>query len=169
MAAILEDPNGAPATHVFVPGKYLSFHLGEEMYGISVNHIREIIRIQPITPVPHKPDYVKGIMNLHGKVIPVMDMRIKFGLGDESFDERTCIVVVMVEDEDGQDSTAGLIVDAVDEVMRIQEEDFEVDPGLGNTSTTAHVIGLAKGRDNLISLLNIERVVVDETFTDLPQ
>ena len=66
-------------------------------------------------------------MNLRGKVIPVMD--IKFGLGDESFDERTCIVVVMVEDEDGQDSTAGLIVDAVDEVMRIQEEDFET-PGL---------------------------------------
>ena len=167
MAAILEDPQNANTAQAFVPGKYLSFQLGEEMYGISVNHIREIISIQQITPVPHKPDYVKGIMNLRGKVIPVMDMRIKFGLGDESFDECTCIVVVMVEDEDGQEFTAGLIVDSVDEIMRIHEEDFESDPGVGNSSTTAHVIGLAKGRDNLISLLNIERVVVDETFADM--
>ena len=167
MAAILEDPQNANTAQAFVPRKYLSFQLGEEMYGISVNHIREIISIQQITPVPHKPDYVKGIMNLRGKVIPVMDMRIKFSLGDESFDERTCIVVVMVEDEDGKEYTAGLIVDSVDEIMRIQEEDFESDPGVGNSSTTAHVVGLAKGRDNLISLLNIERVVVDETFADM--
>ncbi|MGB0369801.1 MAG: chemotaxis protein CheW [Opitutales bacterium] len=166
MSATLEDPSVSqtPTTKTFQPGKYLSFHLGAEMYGISVNHIREIIRMQPITPVPHRPEYVKGIMNLRGKVIPVIDMRLKFAIGEDTFDERTCIVVVMVEDHERQESTAGLIVDAVDEVMRIQEDDFESDPSVGNSQTTAHVIGLAKTKGNLISLLDIDKVVVEESF-----
>ncbi|MEM7672244.1 MAG: chemotaxis protein CheW [Verrucomicrobiota bacterium] len=165
MAAILEEPNTFKSTtQTFQPGKYLSFRLGVEMYGISVKNIREIIRMQQITPVPHKPDYVRGIMNLRGKVIPVIDMRLKFALGKETFDERTCIVVVMVQDNEQQESTAGLIVDAVDEVMRIREEDFESDPAVGNTRTTAQVIGLAKTKGNLISLLDIDQVVVHESF-----
>lgn len=168
MAAIAEEPSiRKSSTQTFQPGKYLTFHLGVEMYGIAVTRIREIIRMQPLTPVPNKPHFIKGIMNLRGKVIPVMDMRLKFELGDDTFDERTCIVVVMVDDEEHGESAAGLIVDAVDEVLQISPEEFESDPSVGSAQATAHVTGLAKSKGQLISLLDIDKVIIEESFGHL--
>jgi purine-binding chemotaxis protein CheW len=112
-------------------GKYLTFRLGNESYGIAVLKIREIMRLIPITAVPQLPDYVKGVINLRGKVIPVLDLRGKFGLARAESNERTCIVVVQVELASGNSPFMGLIVDVVEEVAFIAAQDIEQTPDFG--------------------------------------
>lgn len=165
MSAVADHPVSTQAH--FQPGKFLSYQLADEIYAISVDQVLEIIRVQPVTPVPNKPAHIKGIMNLRGKVIPVVDMRLKFALGDDSTTERTCIIVVEVEHPEHGHTSAGLIVDAVDEVIFISADEVENDPGLGSTHTTEHVIALAKIKERLISLLDIDRVIVEEAFEAL--
>lgn len=164
MSAVADRP---PATR-FSPGRFLSFNLAEELYAINVNQVLEIIRLQPVTPVPNKPDYVKGIMNLRGKVIPVVDMRLKFRLGKDTVTERPQIVIVVeVTHPEQGPASAGLIVDAVDEVTFISDAEVESHPGLGSTDTTDHVTALAKVKERLISILDIDRVIIEETFAAL--
>ncbi|MCH2155908.1 MAG: chemotaxis protein CheW [Opitutales bacterium] len=162
MSAVAERPQSPSAK--FRPEKYLSFQLAEETYAICVEQVLEIIQVQPVTPVPDKPHYIKGVMNLRGKVIPVVDMRLKFQLGDESTTERTCVIVVEVAHPEQGATSAGLIVDAVDEVTFIAEDAVEEDPGIGSTHTTDHVMALAKIRDKLVSILDIDRVILEEIF-----
>jgi len=141
-------------------GKFLTFKLGEEFYGIAVLKIREIIRIQKITPVPGMAHYIKGVINLRGKVIPIVDMRSKFGVGCEEMTERTCIIVVQVESSVKGPTLAGLIVDAVEEVANISASQIEQTPDLGTQMDQQFILGIAKIKDVVKTLLDIDRVIL---------
>lgn len=143
-------------------GRYLTFQLGDQSYGISVLKVREIIQTQPITRVPRTPEYMKGVINLRGKVIPVADLRLRFGFENAEVNERTCIVVVLLELPDGRETFTGLIVDAVEEVLQIEAESIEAAPGHSDTRvSTDYVSGMAKIKDNVKILLDIDKVVSD--------
>ena len=143
-------------------GKYLTVVLDNEAYGLNVLKIREIIRLQKITPVPQMPDFVKGVINLRGRVIPVVDLRVKFGLKAE-FTERTCVVVVQVRLSVEQVVQMGLIVDSVEEVVNLTGQDIEPTPEFGAKVDTAYLLGMAKVKGQVKTLLDIDRVVAPET------
>ena len=144
-------------------GKYLTIGLGAEAYGIPVLRVREIIRLQKITAVPQMPEYVKGVINLRGKVIPIIDLRVKFGLAAE-FADRTCIVVVQVQLAPDQTVLMGLIVDRVEEVAALSAAEIEPAPDFGAKLTTDYMLGLAKGKGQVKTLLDIDRVIAAETI-----
>ena len=149
------------ATHSLA-GKYLTVVLENEAYGIGVLKVREIIRMQKITPVPQMPAFVKGVINLRGRVIPIVDLRVKFGLKAE-FAERTCIVVVQVKLPTEQTVQMGLIVDSVEEVVTLQAGEIEPTPEFGAKIDTAYLLGMAKVKGSVKTLLDIDRVVAPET------
>ncbi len=121
-------------------GKYLTFQLGNEEFAIQVLRVREIMGIQEITAVPQTPGYVKGVINLRGKVIPVVDLRLKFGLAELEYTARTCIIVVQIESEAGK-LMIGVIVDAVSEVLTLQAGDIEDTPDFGSGVATPYLLG----------------------------
>jgi purine-binding chemotaxis protein CheW len=149
-------------------GKYLTFCLGEESYGIAVLKIREIIRLTTITAMPQMPGYVKGVINLRGKVIPVLDLRAKFGLGTAQASDHTCIVVVQVELPDKNKTLMGLMVDGVEEVIQIAPQEIEETPDFGANVSTEYILGMAKIKNAVKALLDIDKVVGAET-TELAQ
>jgi purine-binding chemotaxis protein CheW len=139
-------------------GKYLTFSLGEEEYGISILKVKEIIGMMAITSVPRTPEFVKGVINLRGKVIPVMDLRLKFSMEAIPYSERTCIIVVEIE---SQDSTVliGIVVDAVSEVLNIKGEEIEETPAFGSKLDTEYILGMAKMDGGVKILLDIDKVL----------
>ncbi len=147
-------------------GKYLTVVLDAEAYGIAVLKVREIIRMQKITPVPQMPEFVKGVINLRGRVIPVVDLRVKFGLKAE-FAERTCIVVVQVKLPNDTVVQMGLIVDSVEEVVHVPAEEIEPTPEFGTKVDTTYLLGMAKVKGQVKTLLDIDRVVAPETMQTL--
>lgn len=149
-------------------GKYLTVVLDNEAYGIAVLKVREIIRMQKITPVPQMPGFVKGVINLRGRVIPVVDLRVKFGLKAE-FAERTCIVVVQVKLPTEQIVQMGLIVDSVEEVVTLTNEEIEPTPDFGTKVDTTYLLGMAKVKGQVKTLLDIDRVVAPETVQAIVQ
>lgn len=149
-------------------GKYLTVVLDNEAYGIAVLKVREIIRMQKITPVPQMPAFVKGVINLRGRVIPVVDLRVKFGLKAE-FAERTCIVVVQVKLPSEQIVQMGLIVDSVEEVVTLTNEEIEPTPDFGAKVDTTYLLGMAKVKGQVKTLLDIDRVVAPETVQAMVQ
>ena len=153
----------APTTSTStLAGKYLTVVLDNEAYGIAVLKVREIIRMQKITVVPQMPEYVKGVINLRGRVIPVIDLRLKFGLRAEVA-ERTCIVVVQVQLAAGGVVQMGLIVDSVEEVAQLTAAEIEPTPEFGARVDTTYLLGLAKVKGAVKTLLDIDRVVAPET------
>jgi purine-binding chemotaxis protein CheW len=151
----------------FTSGKFLTFLLAGESYGVEVLRIREIIRMQKITPVPQMPVHVKGVINLRGKVIPVIDLRIKFNLEAIEATERTCVIVVDVDNGQGVNTLLGLVVDAVEEVLNITENDVEPSPDFGTRLSTECCLGIAKVKNNVKTLLDIEKVVSCELSGEL--
>jgi purine-binding chemotaxis protein CheW len=149
-------------------GKYLTVVLDHEAYGIAVLKVREIIRLQKITTVPQMPDFVKGVINLRGRVIPVVDLRIKFGLKSE-YADRTCIVVVQVKLLNEQVVQMGLIVDSVEEVVNLPAEEIEPTPEFGTKVDTSYLLGMAKVKGQVKTLLDIDRVVAPETVQAIAQ
>ena len=149
-------------------GKYLTVVLDNEAYGIAVLKVREIIRMQKITPVPQMPAFVKGVINLRGRVIPVVDLRVKFGLKAE-FADRTCIVVVQVKLPTEQIVQMGLIVDSVEEVVTLTNEEIEPTPDFGTKIDTSYLLGMAKVKGQVKTLLDIDRVVAPETVQAITQ
>jgi purine-binding chemotaxis protein CheW len=141
------------------PGKYLTFLLGHESYGLPVLKVREIIRVVEITPVPHMPPYVKGVINLRGKLVPVMDLRIRFDLTAREFTENTCIVVVQVKSASGGALHMGFIVDGVEEVINLAKGDIEKTPDFGMKLATEYLLGMANIKNKVIALLDIDQVV----------
>lgn len=139
-------------------GKYLTFILANEEYGIGILRIKEIIGMMPITSVPQTPEFIKGVINLRGKVIPVMDLRLRFGMPSLDYTERTCIIVVEI---DGQTGTVqiGIVVDAVSEVLNIRAEDIEATPSFGTRLNTDFILGMAKMNGGVKILLDIDRVL----------
>ena len=142
--------------------KFLTFKLGEECYGITVLYIREIIQLQNITPVPQMPDYVQGVINLRGKVIPVIDMRLKFCIGSAETNERTCIIVVQVDAENQGTLLVGLIVDAVEEVTNISQAQIEERPEIGSQVDQHYIMGIAKVKSEVKTLLHIDRIILGD-------
>ncbi len=137
--------------------KYLTFHLAGEDYGLDIVYVTEIIGIQRITEVPDMPEFVKGVINLRGKVIPVMDVRLRFNLPEREYDERTCIVVVDI------DSTAvGLVVDQVNEVADIPEKDVEPPPRTTKGAASRYLKGMGKVDDEVRILLNVDKLFFEE-------
>jgi len=147
-------------------GKYLTVVLDNEYYGLAVLKVREIIRMQKITPVPQVPDFVKGVINLRGRVIPVIDLRVKFGL-KAVFAERTCIVVVQVDALSGKSVQMGLIVDSVDEVLNVATDMIEPTPDFGTVVDTSYLLGMVKSKGQVKTLLDVNRVVAPETVQSL--
>ena len=142
-------------------GKYLTFALKEEEYGIGILKIREIIGIMPITSVPRTPEFVKGVINLRGKVIPIIDLRLRFGMEPMEYTDRTCIIVVEIY---AQDSTIqiGTIVDTVSEVLNIKKEDIEDTPAFGTSLDIEYILGMAKVSGGVKILLDIDKVLSAE-------
>jgi len=151
-------------TKANVAGKYLTFVLGNESYGLQVLKIREIIRLTDITSVPQMPAYVRGVINLRGKIIPVVDLRLKFGLAQAETTERTCIVVVQVAWGSGVKSLMGLVVDDVEEVTNIGSGDIEATPDFGTALDTTDILGMAKVKGKVKTLLDIDKIVTDEAI-----
>jgi len=142
-------------------GKYLTFSLNGEEYGIGILKVREIIGMMPITSVPQTPEFVKGVINLRGKVIPVVDLRLKFGMPPLDYNERTSIIVVEVSGQSGQ-VQIGIVVDAVSEVVNIKGEDIEDTPTFGTKLDTDYILGMAKIGRGVKILLDINRVLSNE-------
>lgn len=141
-------------------GKYLTFLLGREEFAIQVLKVREIMGIQDITAVPQTPSYIKGVINLRGKVIPVVDLRLKFCLPEADYTQRTCIIVVQVRAGSVTLHT-GIIVDAVSEVLNLASGDIEDTPdfGDGGSSAASYLLGMAKVKGKVKILLDIDRVL----------
>jgi purine-binding chemotaxis protein CheW len=139
-------------------GKYLIFHLGEEEFGIQVQKVREIMGVQDITQVPQTPPHVKGVINLRGKVIPVVDLRLKFEMPAREYTHRTCIIVVQVS---GPHATMlmGIVVDGVVEVLNIAGADVEDTPSFGKEVEVPYVMGMAKLKGKVKILLDIDQVM----------
>lgn len=147
----------APSTTERLGGKYLTFHLAEEAYGISILKIREIIGMMSVTSVPRTPEFVKGVINLRGKVIPVMDLRLRFGMAAADYTERTCIIVVEIVGTAGT-VQIGIVVDSVSEVLNIRGEEIEDAPSFGAVDTS-FIMGMAKMEGGVKILLDIDRVL----------
>ncbi len=139
-------------------GKYLTFALADEEYGISILKIKEIIGMMPITSVPQTPDFVKGVINLRGKVIPVVDLRVRFGMESADYTERTCIIVVEIAGQ-SNDILMGCVVDAVSEVLNIKAEETEDSPKFGGKLKTDYILGMAKMEGGVKILLDIDEVL----------
>ncbi|MDR1039308.1 MAG: chemotaxis protein CheW [Deltaproteobacteria bacterium] len=142
-------------------GKYLTFQLAGEGYGIGILKVREIIGMLPVTPVPQTPLFLKGVINLRGQVIPVVDLRLKFGLPEEEYTERTSIIVVEVKGLTGN-IPIGIVVDTVSEVINIQAHEIEPAPAFGSTIDMNFILGMAKTGDGVKILLNIDLVLSAE-------
>ncbi|MFH1060829.1 MAG: chemotaxis protein CheW [Pseudomonadota bacterium] len=143
-------------------GKYLTFILGEEEFGLEILKVREIIGMLEVTKVPQTANFVRGVINLRGKVIPVIDLRRKFGLEPRADDERTCTIVVEVPSAvGGQRVLMGIVVDQVREVVGVRREDVEPTPSFGTELDTAYILGMAKLEGGVKILLDINRVVGD--------
>ena len=154
-----------PTKSVAAPGKYLTFALAQEEYGLPVLKVREIIKIMDITAVPQVPAHVKGVINLRGKVIPIIDLRLKFGMPAVDYTERTCIIVVEVELE-ARRIMLGIIVDSVSDVLNIVADEIEKTPDFGERLDTTYMQGVAKIKGKVKILLDLDRILaVDTGFT----
>ena len=147
------------STAASLAGKYLTFILSRECYGIPVLKVREIIRLAAITPVPQMPPDVKGVINLRGKIIPVIDLCIRFGLEHAASSENACIVVVQVNGPESRPIQLGLAVDGVEEVCQLAPGDIEETPEFGAAVDTTCILGMAKAKGTVKTLLNIDRAV----------
>ena len=138
-------------------GKYLTFQIGKENYGIEIRYITEIIGIRNITPLPNVPDYIKGVMNLRGQVIPIIDVRLRFKFEDRKYDEHTCIVVVNMEN-----TVVGLVVDRVAEVIDIAGIDIEPPPKVKKNRSSRFMKGLGMIGTTVRILLDVKKLLYDE-------
>lgn len=141
---------------------YMTFKTGNEYFGISINHVNEIIGMQPITEVPEVEDYVRGLINLRGKIIPVIDVRMRFKMEPLPYTDRTCIIVINVKD-----NVVGLIVEKIDEAITMDKSNIIPPPSLSHKvdGSNQYVCGLAKAEDGVKLLLDPERLIKDEDLT----
>ena len=149
-------------------GKYLTFTLAEEEYGIGILKIKEIIGMLPITSVPQTPEFVKGVINLRGKVIPVMDLHLRFGMSSIDYSDRTCIIVVEIGGQAGT-ILVGIVVDAVSEVLNIKGDDIEKTPTFGTELNTDYILGMAMMEGGVKILLDIDQVLSSDELSLLSE
>ena len=151
-------------------GKYLTFSLGLELYGLEILRVQEIVGMLPVTRVPRLPDYVAGVVNLRGRIIPVVDIRRVFGMSELAYTERTCIVVVRVERGSTSGSTVmGVIVDEVSDVLDLVAEDIEETPEFGEELDTSFIKGVGRIDTHVVLLLDIDRVLSAQELSYVEQ
>ena len=140
-------------------GKFMVFQTGKESYGISISYVNEIVGMQPITAVPEVEDYIKGLINLRGRIIPVIDVRVRFKMEPVEYTDRTCIMIINVKS-----TTIGLIIEKIAEVDTIMDEDIVPPPSLGHKENeqSKYVYGLARHGDTVKLLLDPEKLIRDE-------
>jgi purine-binding chemotaxis protein CheW len=143
-------------------GKYLTFFLGKEEYGTEIQRVQEIIGMLPITAVPRTPDFIRGVINLRGKVISVVDLRLKFGMAYQDETDQTCVIVVRVSGVE-----IGVVVDKVSEVMNIPAKDIEPPPSFGADVDTSYILGIGKSQGKVKILMDVERVLSHGDLADL--
>jgi len=148
-------------------GKYLTFALHHESYGVDVLKVREIIRMTSITAVPQMPDFIRGVLNLRGKIIPVMDLRRRFQFPSHEDNSQTCIIVAQVRLPDGKVTQMGLVVDGVEEVINLNQADIEATPDFGGQICTDYILGIAKVKGVVKALLDIDGVVGADLLKNL--
>lgn len=146
------------------PGQYLTFQLMSEQYGVPIETVREINRVGEITPVPKTPEFMKGVMNLRGKIIPVVDLRVKFGMESQEYTRDTCIIVI-----DSDIGQVGMIVDSVKEVADLAQNQIEPPPVMGNEKSTAFVKGMGKLENRVIILVDVVAALSHEHLTEITQ
>lgn len=149
-------------------GKYLTFRLGDESYGLQILKVQEILGMMPVTRVPRTPNFIRGVVNLRGKVIPVVDLRCTFNLASLADTETTCIIVVQIV-RDQTTVVMGVIVDAVSEVLDVRAEQVEPAPAFGTEIDTAFILGMGKIADKVVILLDIDRVLSTEQLSTVKQ
>ncbi len=147
--------------------KYLTFRLGNEEFGIKILKIKEIIGLIDITPMPQAPEFVKGVINLRGKIIPVIDLRLRFGMESKEYDEKTCIIVVEILISDSQTTFIGIVVDSVSEVINISSKDIEMPPQFGTSVNIEFISGIAKVKNKVVLLLDIDKVLTQEEIREI--
>ncbi|MCP5002886.1 MAG: chemotaxis protein CheW [Planctomycetes bacterium] len=145
-------------------GKFLTFVLSEEVYGIKIHKVREIMAVIDITPIPQSPDYLKGVINLRGKVIPVIDLRLKFSMPETEFTHETCIIVVEFDSKH-----IGIVVDSVSEVIEIKNDQVGDTPQFGQDLDTSFIMGLGKVKEKIIILLDIDNVLSSDELKIVEQ
>ena len=145
-------------------GRFLTFALGNESYGIEIKYVTEIIGIQPITEMPELPEYVKGIINLRGKIIPVMDIRLRFKKEPKEYNDRTCVIVI-----DIKDVSIGLIVDTVAEVLTIPDQDIVSPPKMNKDFKNRYIKNIGKTGNDVKLLLDCERLLTENEIEDLSE
>ena len=166
MAELAETMDQAVKAMSEREGKYLTFTMAEEEYGIGILKIKEIIGMMPITSVPQTPEFVKGVINLRGKVIPVIDLRLRFSMGEKEYNDRTCIIVVEIQGHSGT-VIIGIVVDSVSEVLNIKADEIEDTPTFGTRLNTDYILGMAKMAKSVKILLDIDRVLSAEEIAEL--
>lgn len=158
----------AAADYTSLAGKYLTFALGTEEYGLGILKVQEIIGMMTVTRVPRIPDFVRGVINLRGRVIPVVDLRLKFGLEAQEDTERTCIIVVQVMRAENR-VTMGLIVDEVSEVLYIETGQIEPPPSFGASIRTDFILGMGKVGNKVVMLLDVDKVLSSDEVNTIGQ
>jgi purine-binding chemotaxis protein CheW len=143
--------------------RYLTFHLGNEDYGIEIQYVTEIVGIQHVTEVPDMPEFVCGVINLRGRVIPLIDVRARFHMEAREYDDRTCVIVVQV----GDNASIGLVVDRVNEVLDIPEENVSPPPKIGTEGKGQYLHGMGKVGDQVKILLDVNKLLFDEEIERL--
>ncbi len=149
-------------------GKYLTFHLQQEVYGLAILKVQEIIGIMPVTKVPRVPEFVRGVINLRGKIIPVVDLRVHFGFSGQEDTTKTCFIVVQIARGDRK-VVMGVIVDEVAEVIDLKSEQIEPAPSFGTTVNTDFILGMGKANQKVIMLLDIDEVLTHEQVAVVEQ
>jgi purine-binding chemotaxis protein CheW len=142
--------------------RYLTFRLADETYAVRVLGVQEILQLPPITWIPQLPAHLRGVLNLRGRIIPVIDMRQRFGLTSVEDNSRTCVVVVQIESARRGKLHMGLVVDAVEEVVQIPDEEIAATPEFGGAVDTAFLLGIAKIKGSVTALLDLDRVLTSE-------
>jgi purine-binding chemotaxis protein CheW len=160
-----KEPAASGSTDIRA-GKYLTFQLANEEFGIRVLKVREIMGLQEITAVPQTPGHVKGVINLRGKVVPVIDLRLKFGLAAAEYTQRTCIIVTQVTGESAG-VLMGIIVDGVSEVLNLMASEIEDTPDFGEEVAGHYLLGMAKVKGKVKILLDIDKVLSTQDLHNL--
>ncbi len=168
MSTMIAEPSRLKHAEKDTSTKFLTFRLGDESYGIRVIQVREIIRLTAITAMPGVPEHVKGVINLRGKIIPVVSLRQRVGMCEATATDQTCIVVVQIDAGQGRHKSVGLIVDAVEEVVNIATSDVEPAPDFGADLATDSILGMAKIKGAVKSLLDIDQLLGETSIESAP-
>jgi purine-binding chemotaxis protein CheW len=161
VAKTRQEPNGVNQVKTLKGGKFLTFLMANEKYGLEILKVREIIGMMDVTSIPTTPAFVRGVINLRGKVIPVVDLRLKFGMEAKEDTQRTCIIVVHLT-HTAEEMTMGIIVDEVSDVLDINQDQIEPPPSFGPNIRTDFILGMGKVEQKVVTMLDIDRVLTEQ-------